>query len=102
MFNIGKVSVGVSSKKYSKNMSFDNNTTFAFGAIQPLFCQLLMAKASIHIDARQLVRLAPLPVPTFARMKLVNKYCFVPLSDVNNYFDRTAHNIALAKAWLTY
>lgn len=93
MFNIGKVSIGVSSKKYSKNMSFDNNTTFAFGAIQPLFCQLLMAKASINIDARQLVRLAPLPVPTFARMKLVNKYCFVPLSDVFPAFENLMSGI---------
>lgn len=93
MFNIGKVSLGVSSKKYSKNMSFDNNTTFAFGAIQPLFCQLLMAKASINIDARQLVRLAPLPVPTFARMKLVNKYCFVPISDVYPAFENLMSGI---------
>lgn len=93
MFNIGKVSVGVSSKKYSKNMSFDNNTTFSFGAIQPLFCQLLMAKASINIDARQLVRLAPLPVPTFARMKLVNKYCFVPISDVFPAFENLMSGI---------
>lgn len=93
MFNIGKVSIGVSSKKYSKNMSFDNNTTFSFGAIQPLFCQLLMAKASIYIDARQLVRLAPLPVPTFARMKLVNKYCFVPISDVYPAFENLMSGI---------
>ena len=93
MFNIGKVSLGVSSKKFSKNMSFDNNTTFAFGAIQPLFCQLLMAKASINIDARQLVRLAPLPVPTFARMKLVNKYCFVPISDVYPAFENLMSGI---------
>lgn len=93
MFNIGKVSIGVSSKKYSKNMSFDNNTTFSFGAIQPLFCQLLMAKASINIDARQLVRLAPLPVPTFARMKLVNKYCFVPISDVFPAFENLMSGI---------
>lgn len=93
MFNIGKVSIGVSSKKYSKNMSFDNNTTFSFGAIQPLFCQLLMAKASINVDARQLVRLAPLPVPTFARMKLVNKYCFVPISDVFPAFENLMSGI---------
>lgn len=93
MFNIGKVSIGVSSKKYSKNMSFDNNTTFSFGAIQPLFCQLLMAKASISVDARQLVRLAPLPVPTFARMKLVNKYCFVPISDVYPAFENLMSGI---------
>lgn len=93
MFNIGKVSIGVSSKKYSKNMSFDNNTTFSFGAIQPLFCQLLMAKASINLDARQLVRLAPLPVPTFARMKLFNKYCFVPVSDVYPAFENLMSGI---------
>lgn len=93
MFNIGKVSLGVSTKKYSKPMSFDNNTTFSFGAVQPLFCQLLMAKASINVNARQLVRLAPLPVPTFARMKLVNKYCFVPISDVFPAFENLMSGI---------
>lgn len=93
MFNIGKVSLGVSTKKYSKPMSFDNNTTFSFGAVQPLFCQLLMAKASINVNARQLVRLAPLPVPTFARMKLINKYCFVPISDVYPAFENLMSGI---------
>lgn len=52
-----------------------------------------MAKASINIDARQLVRLAPLPVPTFARMKLVNKYCFVPISDVYPAFENLMSGI---------
>lgn len=93
MFNIGKVSLGVSTKKYTKPLSFDNNTTFSFGAVQPLFCQLLMAKASINVSARQLVRLAPLPVPTFARMKLVNKYCFVPFSDIFPAFENLMSGI---------
>lgn len=82
MLNIGKVSLGVANKRYTHNLSFDNNTTFSFGAIQPLFSQLMTAKASVKLSAKQLVRLAPMPVPTFGRMKLVNKYCFVPISDV--------------------
>ena len=92
-FNLGKVSLGVSNRRYSHNLSFDNNTTFSFGAIQPLFCQLLMSKASIDISSRQLVRLAPLPVPTFARMRLVNKYSFVPLSDIFPAFENLMSGI---------
>lgn len=87
MSNFSKVSVGISSKRYTHDMSFDNNTTLSFGVCQPLFCQLLNDKDKLAGNLRQLVRLAPLPVPSFGRMRLVNKLRFVPMTDICPYYE---------------
>lgn len=77
-----KISVGVKTKKYTHHLPFDNNTTMQFGVIQPLFHQFLNANDRLSSDVRQLVRLAPLPVPTFGRMHLENNFKFVKMSDI--------------------
>lgn len=87
MSNFSKVSVGISTKRYTHDMSFDNNTTLGFGVCQPLFCQLLNDKDKLAGNIRQLVRLAPLPVPSFGRMRLVNKLRFVPMTDICPYYE---------------
>jgi hypothetical protein len=87
MSNFSKVSVGVSTKRYTHDMSFDNNTTLGFGVCQPLFCQLLNDKDKLSGNIRQLVRLAPLPVPSFGRMRLVNKLRFVQMTDICPYYE---------------
>lgn len=87
MSNFSKVSVGISTKRYSHDMSFDNNTTLGFGVCQPLFCQLLNDKDKLAGNIRQLVRLAPLPVPSFGRMRLVNKLRFVQMTDICPYYE---------------
>lgn len=73
-FKIGGISLGKSTKKYLRNTDFDNNTTMDFGFCQPLFCQFLLPDSNISVSAKQLVRLAPMPVPSFARVSLVNKF----------------------------
>lgn len=87
MSNFSKVSVGISTKRYTHDMSFDNNTTLGFGVCQPLFCQLLNDKDKLAGNIRQLVRLAPLPVPSFGRMRLVNKLRFVKMTDICPYYE---------------
>lgn len=87
MSNFSKVSVGISTKRYTHDMSFDNNTTLSFGVCQPLFCQLLNDNDKLAGNIRQLVRLAPLPVPSFGRMRLVNKLRFVPMTDICPYYE---------------
>lgn len=77
-----KISVGVKTKKYTHHIPFDNNTTMQFGVIQPLFHQFLNANDRLSSDVRQLVRLAPLPVPTFGRMHLENNFKYVKMSDI--------------------
>lgn len=87
MSNFSQVSVGISTKRYTHDMSFDNNTTLGFGVCQPLFCQLLNDKDKLAGTIRQLVRLAPLPVPSFGRMRLVNKLRFVQMTDICPYYE---------------
>lgn len=87
MSNFSKISLGISTKRYTHDMSFDNNTTLSFGVCQPLFCQILNDKDKLAGNIRQLVRLAPLPVPSFGRMRLVNKLRFVQMTDICPYYE---------------
>lgn len=92
-FKIGGISLGKSTKKYLRNTDFDNNTTMDFGFCQPLFCQFLLPDSNISVSAKQLVRLAPMPVPSFARVSLVNKFVFVPWSDLCGYYESMLSNM---------
>ena len=88
MFSISDISLGSSAKKrYTRSLSHDNNTTMPFGFVQPLLSQRLEASADIVVSTRQLVRLAPLPVPTFGRMKMVNKAVFVPIAEMCPFYE---------------
>lgn len=87
-FSISNIKLGSpASKKYSRNMNFDNNTTMPFGFVQPLISQRLEANSDISLNLKQVVRLAPMPLPTFGRMKMVNKAVYVPISDVLPYYE---------------
>lgn len=87
-FSISNIKLGSpSSKKYSRNMNFDNNTTMPFGFVQPLMSQRLEANSDISLNLKQVVRLAPMPLPTFGRMKMVNKAVYVPISDVLPFYE---------------
>lgn len=92
-FKIGGISLGKSTKKYLRNTDFDNNTTMDFGFCQPLFCQFLLPDSNISVSAKQLVRLAPMPVPSFARVSLVNKFVFVPWADICGYYEAMLSNM---------
>ena len=73
--------------RYVNKFSFDNNTTFAIGNVQPLFCKQLCSGSKISVSFNQLTRLSPLVVPTFARLKQRNDFAFVPMSMVMPSFD---------------
>lgn len=77
-----KISIGVKTKRYTHHLPFDNNTTMQFGVIQPLFSQFLNAGDKLSADVRQLVRLFPMPVPTFGRMHLENVVKYVKMTDI--------------------
>ena len=87
MSNFSKVSVGISTKRYTHDMSFDNNTTMSIGVVQPLLSQYLQPGDKVSCNLKQLVRLSPMPVPSFARLSLVNKVKFVPMSSVFPGYD---------------
>ena len=82
-----KVKFNLPSKRYTNNFSFDNNTTLGIGNVQPLFCKSLVAGSKVSIGYSQLTRLSPLVVPTFARLKQRNDFCFVPMAMVMPSFD---------------
>lgn len=87
-FSIGKISLGSPAhKRYNHNLSFDNNTTFDFGSVQPLMCQYMMPNSDIKVSYKQLVRLAPLVAPSFARVHLQNEVSFVSVAEVVPYFE---------------
>lgn len=86
--SLGKIKVGTAfSKSYTHNMDFDNNTTMDFGTVQPLLCQYLFPRSDVKLNYRQLVRLAPMPTPSFARIFVKNYVRFVNIADVVPYHD---------------
>lgn len=87
MFTIPNINIGRSNKLYTHDMSFDNNTTFDFGSVQPLMCQYMLPQSEIKVNYRQLVRLAPLVVPSFARLHLQTDVSYVPVTDLCPYYE---------------
>lgn len=81
-------------KNYTHNLSFDNNTTMDFGFLQPLLSQYMLPNSSISLNSKQLVRLAPMPTPSFARMYLQNYARFVKMTDVVPYFESLLSGIS--------
>ena len=81
-------------KNYTHNMSFDNNTTMDFGFLQPLLSQYMLPNSSISVNSKQLVRLAPMPTPSFARMYLDNYARFVKMTDVVPYYESLLSGIS--------
>lgn len=81
-------------KNYTHNMSFDNNTTMDFGFLQPLLSQYMLPNSSISVNSKQLVRLAPMPTPSFARMYLQNYARFVKMTDVVPYYESLLSGIS--------
>lgn len=102
-FTISPISLGTSAKKrYSRNLNYDNNTTMPFGFLQPILSQRLEANSDISFSVKQLIRLAPLPVPSFGRMKLLNKSVFVPFADVCPYYEAFLSNQPYSSASGTF
>lgn len=90
---LGKINIGRNTKKYTRDMSFDLNTTSDFGFCQPNLMLMVNPDSNVSIKARSLVRLAPMPAPSFARMSLISKYNFVPFSDVCEYYEAMLQGI---------
>lgn len=94
--------LGTSRKSYSHNLSFDNNTTMEFGVLQPLLSQYMLPNSSIKVSSKQLVRLAPMPTPSFARMYLANFASFVKMTDVVPYHESLLSKIPFSSSSKTY
>lgn len=99
---IMKINLGFNSKRYSRDMSFDNNTTYGFGEVQPLMCQYLSPDSDIKIGAKSLVRLSPLKYPSFARVRLEIVSRFVPMTEVFAPFESLLSNIPFCNGSSTF
>lgn len=82
-----KVRFNKVNKRFTNRFSFDNNTTLGVGNVQPLFCKQIAGGSKISVNFGQLTRLSPLVVPSFARLKQRNDFCFVPMSMIMPSFD---------------
>lgn len=94
--------LGTQRKSYTHDLSFDNNTTMDFGVLQPLLSQFMLPKSSIKVSSRQLVRLAPMPTPSFARMYLANYASFVKMTDVVPYYESLLSKIPFTGSSSTF
>lgn len=97
-----KINLGFNSKRFSRDMSFDNNTTYGFGEVQPLMCQYLSPDSDIKIGAKSLVRLSPLKYPSFARVHLELVSRFVPMTEVFAPFESLLSNIPFSDGSSTF
>lgn len=82
-----KVKFNLPVSRHNSKLNFDFNTTFDFGSIQSSFCQFTLPSAKYNINLNQLVRTAPLAVPTFGRMAVHNVFAYVPMSLIYPAFD---------------
>lgn len=87
-----KISLGRPSNTYTHNLSFDNNTTFDFGSVQPTLVHYMEGNDKLLLNLKQFVRLAPLPAPTFGRVHLQNEFLFVPVTEVCPYYEALLAN----------
>lgn len=84
---IGKIATQTAFKARSRfNLDHDYNTTLTFGETQPSFIREMIPGSKLDLKANSLVRLAPMPAPTFGRMKIENRSHFIPHSSLVKHF----------------
>lgn len=84
---LGTIATQTAFKARSRfNLDHDYNSTFTFGETQPSFVREMIPGSKIEVKTNSLVRLAPMPAPTFGRMKIENRSHFIPLSSLVKHF----------------
>ena len=86
-FNLSKIKIGQSASTYKHDVGCDIHSTLNFKFVQPSYMLPMDGGNKINLRLRQLVRLAPLPVPSFARMRVENRGYFIPAVDVMPAFE---------------
>ena len=82
MVSLPKINIGRHTKRSFFDMSHDVNTTCDFGFCQPTLMQDLIPNTRFDLSTRGFVRLSPMPVPTFGRMKVKQITRCIDLKDV--------------------
>lgn len=89
-----KINIGTSTKRAFFDMSHDVSTTCDFGFEQPTLIHPLLAKSKVNLKTSSFVRLAPMPCPTFGRVKVNTDTVFVPATDVQENFDQMVSGVS--------
>lgn len=77
------ITIDSANRQKSKfGLAHDVNTTASIGDTQPLACRLLVPKSKTTLSMRHLIRLAPMVVPTYGRLKAKCWSHFVGFSDL--------------------
>lgn len=78
-----KRNIKVAANKRNKfNLSSKVITTLNIGDTQPIFCREVIPSDKWSIDINSFTRLSPIPVPTYAQIKQVNRAFFVKYKDI--------------------
>lgn len=86
MSKLEKIEIGVQDKRNHFNLSHDVETTSDFGFCQPTIVRQCTSRSSISGNTNTFVRLAPMPVPTFGRIKVKTYNSAIPISEVFEAF----------------
>ena len=82
-----KIKIGTSTKRNYFDLSHDVSSTCDFGFVQPTIVQHVIPNSKLSVKSSSFLRLAPMPCPTFGRVKVVTDNVFVPIKDVQLNLD---------------
>lgn len=74
-------------KKSVINLDCNHYTTFQFGEVRPVYYRHLIEGDNIKVDLSQMVRTAPLVVPTYADVRFRYKAFYIPYRLLMKYFE---------------
>lgn len=69
-----------SPKRARHDFSHGNTLSMVFGKLTPTELRFIVPGDDVSVSMEQIVRVAPMPVPTFVNMKVRHDWFFVPLS----------------------
>lgn len=102
MAKIPRISLGRKEKRSFFPLEHDVNTTSDFGFCQPTICKYVTKDTKISLKSKTYIRLAPMPVPTFGRIQVLEHTAFVPMTDVFEAFDYQQSNKTVSSALRSY
>lgn len=82
MATIQNIEQGRKARKSFFDFSHDYNSTLNFGFCQPTLIDEVMPGSNVSLRVGQFLRLAPMPTPTFARVKVHNDVSFIPFKEI--------------------
>lgn len=102
MVRLPKIAIGTNKRKAYFDLSHDVETTADFGFCQPTIVRHMNAGSSSTLKTGIGVRLAPLPCPTFGRIKLKTFNTLVPMREVFEAFDYFQKGTSVSSAVKDY